>query len=193
MTRQTPDESQFKLEKVTLPKNGGAKIEFSYQKSVRNETHTIHDKHETTENPHPDLTGIMRKLKDYLVVVHNLHMVEKVVKRKQFDATTAQQKIATGALDEIKQAIRISQCSLHGSSEDRAVIITGVNTSLTGQGMALNTHKIHLENDTYGFESELAEAVDDLISECYEFVFNHKVEEPDLFENSMADESENKD
>lgn len=187
MTKQVPKESEFNLETVKLPKNGGLMVEYSYQVASGQDTHEIHDKHETTENPHPDLTAIMRKLKDYLIVVHRMDMVSKIVNQKQFKATDEQKKIADGAMDELKQNIRVNKISLYESAEKRAVIITGVNNAITDQGMALNTHKIHLDSYTYGFEPELSNVVEDLIAECYEFVFNHKIEQPELFENSLSD------
>jgi hypothetical protein len=184
---ETPDLANFNVLKVKLPTGGGLYVKFKYSKTMRNEYHEIEDIQQSSVEPHPDLQQRIRSLKEWYMDVTRLKDLYQVILSERFDATEGQRKIAKSVLDEFKRHLWISQISISGKEENVGVIITGIITGETGQGMALNSHRIKLSDEIFGWEEDLKEVVEEIERECYEYIYNGKVAEPDMFADSLGD------
>mgnify|MGYP000415011411 CR=1 FL=1 len=189
----TPRKEDFRLSAIEIPKNGGLVVKWKYSKSVRDEIHEVEDSIKTTVEPHPDLKSKVRSLKDYYLEITHLGFLKKVMERDQFKADESQKKLMESGVEELKRLIRISKLSFSGSEDNFGLIITGEVEAWTGQKMAFNTHRVKTEDEIYGFENELADLIEEIRLECYEFIYNGKMAEPDLFQNSVENLNQEED
>lgn len=187
---EAPNRDYFELKKISLPSSGGVYLEYKYHISQRDEFHEIDDKLQSSVEAHPDLQAKMRSLKDFHMEVGRLKTFYKVINQERFKSSDEQRTIADAALDELKRYIRINKLSISGKDENKGCVITGVVEAETGQGMAFNTHRIQFKGEVYGWEQKLKDIVEDLENEAYEYLFNGKVAEPDMFEESMVEPGE---
>ncbi len=190
---EKPDLENFTLKSLKLPNKGGVEIEYQYELSVRDEIHKVSDKLTSSVEPHPDVSSILRSLKEYYLEITLLKKIYNVVDREEFKANQIQRNMMDNMVEDIKRRVKITKVALSGKDEKSGVIITGVIEAETGQGMALNTHRITFSNETYGFEDELQGKIDDLINECYQYMYENKVAEPDMFEDLTAEDNDSQD
>lgn len=186
---ETPERDNFKVNKLKVPANGGLSVDFKYKVTVSDATHEIQDTHKSSIDAHPDLLGMIRGLKEYYMEAVRIKSLYRVVHEERFGASEVQKKVIDSAYSELKNNIRITQISVSGA-ENTGVVITGVIDAVTGQGMALSTHQIKLDDFIYGWEEDLQETIEAIEAEVYDYMYNRKVAQPDLFQNSLADNEE---
>lgn len=81
---------------------------------------------------------------------------------------------------QLLQNITISGVALSGNDKTLGVIITGTIKSEIGQKTALNTPRIMLAADSYGFEQELSDMIDAVTDEMYLYLYEKKKAVPDF-------------
>ncbi len=91
---------------------------------------------------------------------------------------------------EILDSIDVRSISIKGENDKIAVVISSV-LSCKGNATALNTPRIPLSRSTYGFEVALAESVDEIEEEVFQYLFSGKEAQIQMnFEENDGDQSE---
>lgn len=139
-----------------------------------------HDFEEEME-PHPDLLNELAKMKRMLAYQIGLTRLQAVVEAKEFEATKAQIKYTEKAVEEILEDVKVTGFSLSGDSLDK-VKITG---SYAGIGLAGKLFS--LTGDSQGFEDQARQVIDVVKDEVYEYIFNLKRAQLEMFEEEPAE------
>lgn len=165
----------FKLNKVkVLKSNSGLSIDYSTEEQQGGLTYFDKDHKESTKEPHPDLLKKFSELKPILCRIYYFTFIREVINRKEFAATDKQLQVAERAVQEILPLIEITGVSISGEDEGKGVIIMGTFKAPTNQKMAINSHRLKWDKIVYGFEEELQTIIEELESECFEYLFNDK-------------------
>ena len=70
---------------------------------------------------------------------------------------------------------------MSGQDDNVGVVLTGLFTISNNQKTAINTPRMKYNVETFGFEEELENIVCDIENEVYEFMFEGKKAQMDLF------------
>ncbi|MBL4760595.1 MAG: hypothetical protein JKY80_07070 [Mariprofundaceae bacterium] len=82
--------------------------------------------------------------------------------------------------------IDIVQITLQGDDETNGVIISAKKNVLGNLVVVMNTPSIKYENSTYDYSWELKETIDELCDEVFEYIFNRKFAQLDMFSKDQA-------
>lgn len=185
---KNPKKSNYKLNKIKLVNGGGVVVKFTVQDVIGQDTYTDTDEKTSTKQPHPDLTARIKKLGRMVAQVLCFTNVIDIVNKKEFKADPLQKEYMAKYADLMTDKIRVTGFSIHGEDAKRAIII---NTSFAvdnNQRTSINTPKILLSGDTRGFEEDLEILLDEISSEAFEFIYENKIENPEMF--NYGDEEE---
>lgn len=156
---EKPSEQNFQLLKLKQEKNGGLTIEW-HESAAHGDTVTQNKIKQTSNDiPHPDLINVL-----------------KMFKRFVGDVIFADQNNLT---------IDVKGVAVSGENDSRGVIIMSTMDSLAGLPIVLNTHRIKLIDEVYGFEPELETGIDMLETEAYEYVYAGKKAQLELFDETQ--------
>lgn len=114
--------------------------------------------------PHPDLTNSIEQLSEYAVKSCGLLKAVNDSKANEFNKY----------LNRIKEDFYPSGISLSGSEEKLGAIITGIWNCHDNYKIALNTPRIILSGEGFGFEEELSELITKIEDEVYSYLFEGK-------------------
>ena len=92
-----------------------------------------------------------------------------------------QKEIAEDFAKEMMNNIEVRGISLSGKDDNAGVIITGLFTTYNNQKTCINSPRIKLSVDSFGFEEELEEIVTEIEEEVYDFLFKGKKAQLELF------------
>lgn len=193
-----PEKEFFNLSKAKLTKGGGLDCNYEVKEKTGNETYNEKFHQESAKDVHPDLSKSFERLKPIVARVWHLTFVRTLLLMPEFKASKLQSDLAEVAINEIMANIRVSSISISGQDENVGVVITAVMTADNNQKMAMNTHRIRFTDTKYGFEEELEEICGDIEQEVYEYLFEGKRAQLDLFsgvgsEGETEDEKSGKD
>jgi hypothetical protein len=178
----TPSEKAFSLDKVKTIAGGGLDVTFKVDEACGAEVYT-EDYHLTSgKEIHPDLRKLLDGLRPILARVYHLSFFRSLMETEEFKATKKQKELAETAYKEVEQCIEVSGISLSGKDDNVGVVISGKFKADTNQIMAINTHRITLAGEKYGFEEQLEEMVGQIESEVYAFLFKGKKQQMELFD-----------
>ena len=146
---------QFSLKKIKyLRGDGSITAHIVREEIVGQEVYHNKTQIESDKVPHPDLVVLLDKM---------IPFVKKVF-------------MYNG-----DQTVAVTGMTITGMEENRNVVITASVVSPSGLQMAINTHRINLSAETYGFEEEIMEIADDMEKEVFEYLFKGKKAQLDLF------------
>lgn len=176
-----PTESAYKLTKVKLMNGGGLQVRYEVTESIGSEVFSNKYEIESAKDVHPDLSALFNDLVPIMGRVFNITSFLSVVECKDFKATAAQNQKAREFADECLSKIEIRGVSLSGDGDNLGIVITGLFTTPNGQKTCINSPRLRL-TDEYGFEEILEQIIEKLRHEVYEFLFNNKRAQLELFE-----------
>lgn len=181
---KTPNKDQFDLKQVKV-KDGVVEFKAALELVEGNETFRpeLNDKYPIV--PHKDLTDALMKMREYLAICHGLLSLNTVVKAVEFKLTNKQLEFVDKWREGMIFDINVTGISLSGQDGNRGVVITG-----TYDGQAINSKRIKFSGTSYGFEEELEGHCKTVIEETYEFVFNGKKAQLDIFDSEEPKETE---
>ena len=99
----------------------------------------------------------------------------------EFKATKKQTDIAAAFAKECLDNIEVRGVSLSGQDDNVGVVLTGLFTISNNQKTAINTPRMKYNVEMFGFEEELENIVCDIENEVYEFLFEGKKAQLELF------------
>lgn len=190
------NKEDFTLKKVKVDKLG--RVEAKFEQSTKDGEVSYADTHEV-KSPriiHPDLKGLLDGLKMTMAVSNDLLPHRNLPKispaaQKHVDKLG---KMLHDMDEEILAGITVTGLAIQGDDDKRSVVLTG-KRDIKGKNrerytaVAMNSPKISLNGDVFGFEAELADDVEKIIDEVYlyfadrksaqgELAFDKKEEEP---------------
>lgn len=176
-----PSEKAFSLSKVKTLKDGGLDVHFEVVETVGNEIYTNKYHIESAKDIHPDLRKLFSQLRPIMGRVFNITSFKTLVATDEFKARTGQINLAEKFAEECLKNIEVRGISLSGKDDNVGVVLTGLYEVANGQKTAINTPRLKLESETWGFEEELECIIADVETEVYAFLFKGKKAEFSLF------------
>lgn len=176
-----PTKEKFSLSKVKLLKDGGLDVHFEVTEVVGNESYTNKYHVLSAKNIHPDLRKLFKDLCPIMGRVFNITSFKSMIATPDFKATKKQIEIADSFANECLENIEVRGVSLSGQDDNVGVVLTGLFTVSNNQKTAINTPRMKYAVETFGFEEELENIVCDIENEVYEFLFDGKRAQMDLF------------
>lgn len=158
------NEKNFNLTKVKLDPKGGLLAEYEITTIAGDEPTTINRKETCSREVHPDLSGLFKGLRRYICE-------------------------AFGINPEIAENIEVRGLSWSGSEANEGVIITSVFECVNGSKTCINTPRIKLAQDSFGFEEDLKAICEGVKNEVYAYLFDGKQAQLSLFgeQNDMPE------
>lgn len=192
-TMKIPSEQAFALTKAKLDKDGGIEVHYNVSEVI-NEEHYSNEFHvKSAKQVHPDLKEQFDALRACIARVIHFSVFRTLVASKEFKATKSQLELAQNHFQELLGKIEARGVSFSGSDDNIAVIITGLLEVGNGQKTAINTPRIKFNTETYGFESELEDIIDNIETEVYAFLFKGKKAQLELFGSNGEPQEETED
>ena len=176
-----PTKEKFSLSKVKLLKDGGLDVHFEVTEVVGNESYTNKYHVLSAKDIHPDLRKLFKDLCPIMGRVFNITSFKSMIATPDFKATKKQIEIADSFANECLGNIEVRGVSLSGQDDNVGVVLTGLFTVSSNQKTAINTPRMKYAVETFGFEEELENIVCDIENEVYEFLFDGKRAQMDLF------------
>lgn len=176
-----PTKEKFSLAKVKLLKDGGLDVHFEVTEVVGNESYTNKYHVLSAKDIHPDLRKLFKDLCPIMGRVFNITSFKSMIATPDFKATKKQIEIADSFANECLGNIEVKGVSLLGQDDNVGVVLTGLFTVSNNQKTAINTPRMKYAVETFGFEEELENIVCDIENEVYEFLFEGKRAQMDLF------------
>jgi len=167
----------FTLESVKKQKNGGLSISYEVNESIGEEIYNDKDTKESARIPHPDLTNLLKDLIPSVAQVFGYTQLRGAVKSNAKIEADLEEKY-----QDLISKLDVTGISISGTGNNKGIIITATMKAESNQKMAMNTHRIRFNESRYGFESDLENVVEDIQNECYDYLFNGKKAQLELFD-----------
>jgi len=176
----------FKLRSLSI-KSGVVTVSYS-----DNEYTDIEVTERRLKTPHPDLKNCFQMLNTFIARSTHLDALDVVRGFIEGTPDKAKAKVFLAQMQEhqtqILDSIDVRGISVKGENDKIGVVISGV-LSVKGQSTAINTPRIALSRSIFGFEQGLAESIDELSAEVYEYLFAGKEAQQQIaFEEDANDE-----
>ena len=185
MEKQTintiPSEGNFTLNKVKLVKNGGLDVHFEVVEVFGDETYTNKYHIESAKDIHPDLAKQFKLLRPIMGRIFNLTSYLSMVECKDFNASKAQVDYARDFASKVLENIEVRGVSLSGKDDNIGVVLTGQYMVSNNMQTCINSPKIKIDGDHFGFEQDLYDILSMIESEVYAFLFKGKKAQLELF------------
>jgi hypothetical protein len=185
---KNPSKTNFKLNKLKLISGGGLSVEYTLQEVIGADTYQSKQKQDSTKQAHLDLEENLIALAPMVAQVFCFTNARDIVMSPVFKADILQKESVAKYVDFIHEKIRITGIAVSGEEGKRGVVITASFAVDNNQRVAINTPRILLVSESRGFEAKLIAIVDSLESEAYDFIYNSKVANPEIFNYSGEDE-----
>lgn len=176
-----PKKSSFELSKVKFLKGGGLDVHYNVTEVIDDESYTNKYHVESAKDVHPDLIKLFVRIKPILARVFNITSFLTCISTDDFKANKMQKEIAEDFAKEMMNNIEVRGISLSGKDDNVGVIITGLFTTYNNQKTCINSPRIKLSVESFGFEEELEEIVTEIEEEVYDFLFKGKKAQLELF------------
>lgn len=190
----------FTLKKFKVDKRG--KMEAKFEQNTTDGEASYADTHEV-KSPriiHPDLKKLMDGLKMTMAVSNDLLPHRNLPKisptqQKQLDKMS---KMFHEMDEDILAGITVTGVAIQGANEEedkRSVVLTG-KRDVKGKNrerytsVAMNSPKISLSGDIFGFEGELADDLNKIIDEVYLYFAERKGHQTEMAFNSEEETAE---
>lgn len=179
---KTPEKKAFSLSKVKVINGGGLDVHFEVEEACGAEVYRENYHLTSGKEIHPDLQKLFDKLKPIMARVYHLSFFRSLMETPDFKATKKQKELAEEAFKEVIDKLRVTGVALSGKDDNVGVVLTGTFTADSNQKMAINSHRMKFNSERYGFEEEMEEIVGEIESEVYEFLFNNKKAQLEIFD-----------
>lgn len=179
---KTPEKKAFSMSKVKVINGGGLDVHFEVEEACGAEVYRENYHLTSGKEIHPDLQKLFDKLKPIMARVYHLSFFRSLMETPEFKATKKQKELAEEAFKEVIDKLRVTGVSLSGKDDNVGVVLTGTFTADSNQKMVINSHRMKFNSERYGFEEEMEEIVGEIESEVYEFLFNNKKAQLEIFD-----------
>lgn len=176
-----PSKTAFNLSKIKLISGGGLSVKYELEAVIGAETYHSNHVEESTKQPHPDLEECFQKMAPMVAQILGFTVAKDLAYKLEFKADAKQKELLGNYVSQMTEKIRVSGIAISGKGDKQGVVITSVFTVDNKQKIALNTPRIMLKAQTRGFEEELETLIETIREEAYEFLFNGKVANPEMF------------
>lgn len=181
-----PTEDQFSLDKVKLIKGGGLDVHYTVSVALGEEIYNDKYHIESAKEIHPDLRKLFESLDIIVARTFGLTSFLSCVESLDFNANAKQKQDARDFAKKLLERIEIKGITFNGQDDNVSIIITsmlGAPGDDNGDKTAsvINTPKLRYSLEKYGFEQELEEIAGNIEREVYEYLFNGKKAQQELF------------
>jgi len=189
------EEDNVTLHKVKTVNGGG--LEVIHRELIR-EGNTEHiDEHskKSPVDPHPDLTDQLDELKTIIARCYNINAIDYLRTSPNLDGVEKEafEEVANlidkMVLENMKK-ITVTGVSITGEkregSDNRAIVITAKMHQANGSQIAMNSPRIKLNQEKFGFEDQLTTIIERLEDEVKAYLFEGKKAQLDLFDTQEA-------
>lgn len=177
-----PNKANFSLEKVKLTKTGGLDVHYSVNEKLGTEIYSNKYHIMSSKDVHPDLRKLFSKLNPIVARVFNMDsFVTEVINSADFNATEEQKDLAKYYAETCVDRISVRGISISGKDENQGATIAGVYETDELIKTSICTPKINYATEVFGFESELENIVFDIEDEVYQYLFEGKKAQLELF------------
>jgi len=170
---------EFKLKKFKLLE-GLFQADFSYDFAKSGDVFENEINYKDTRIPHPDIYKFIDELKPVVARIYGYDVLRTICLNDDFKATGSQAEILEKLYQKFIGNITVTGFSVSGEDDKKQCIITAKVMTELGVS-AINTNKILLLNDKFGFEEELENIIDSLTDEVYSYIYEGKDCMPSLF------------
>lgn len=184
----------FRFISLSLPKGGGLIVRYGF--STNDGSITNHDEIEHTcpSDVHEDMERLVKQLRKYVADTYNMLAFNSLAKNnvaaftaKEQSAVKNIQPVYDKLVNEVLDKIEITAIKFKGNEASRGVVIYGKN-NYGKAGTALNTPFINLNQERWGWESELDEILDMIVEESKNYLFSNKRKAPEIEFPAEAEE-----
>lgn len=171
------NEPKFDLKKIKINPDG--KVEISYKSENGEEGRASYDEIVVISDrwPHPDLREAIKKLNVFLADANGLRPYRNLPHIPPGKIEKWNQKEIQDILEvldnHVYAGVEASGIALYGKDHDLGVIITGKHQTKTS-AVAMNSPKLRVNGDSFGFEASVFDVVDEIVEEARKFVFDKK-------------------
>lgn len=178
---RTPSEKAFALSKVKMISKGGLDVHFEVEDVCGAEVYRENYHVASSKEIHPDLRKLFDGLKPILARVYHLSFFRSLMDTPDFKATKKQRELAEETFKEVIAKLNVTGVSFSGKDNNVGVVLTGTFTADSNQKMDINSHRMKLKEERYGFEQEMEDIIGSIESEVYQFLFKNKKAQMELF------------
>lgn len=176
-----PSEKNFILSKVKLNPNGGLQADYQVTETVGGEPSCTDYSASVNRDIHPDLKELFVKLRPIVANVFSITAFLSWLDSGDLDIAESVKSYAREFADELLKKIDVRGISWSGLDDNTGVVITAVFETPNGLKTAINTPRIKVAQESFGFEDELEAIVTAVRSEVYQFLFNGKQAQLSIF------------
>ena len=174
-----PSEKDFTLSKVKLLPKGGAQVSYQVTQSVDGEV-SITDRTEVcSREVHPDLKSRFEELRPIVGQVFGMTSFLTIL--DQMGAAQSKKNIAQDYINGLYEKIDVRGIALSGDGDNTGIVITAVLEVGNGLKTCINTPRLKLASESFGFEEELERIAEAIKSEVYAYLFKGKQAQLSLF------------
>lgn len=185
-----PNREKFKLSKIKLINGGGCALKFDLEEIIGADSYISSEDIKSSKEPHPDLVDKFLEMRAMVAQVFCLTSIRGVVDNPKFGGDKIQTKFIESWVQEMISKINVTGISLSGAEDKKGIVITSTFTVDNRQKSAWNTPRIMLNGESRGFEERLSELVSGIESEAFEFLYESKVRNPEMFDYGQDSKEE---
>lgn len=178
-------ENNFDLSKVKLDPKGGLKADYTMTANVDGTPAIIERSESSTRDVHPDLHNLFVKLRRIVGDVFGLTAFLPML--EQIEIPAAKINVAKSWADGLLEKIDVRGVSWSGNDANTGVVVTAVFETPNGQKTCVNTPRIKVSGESFGFEEDLAAITDAIKIEVYKYLFEGKQAQLQLFGQNPDD------
>lgn len=175
------EREQFNLTKVKLLPSGGVSAEYTITEEVAGEVVTTDYAVTRASTPHPDLLKSLADLRAIVAHVFRFDTFTKILEDNSELVKASILQETADAFGEILDGITIRGIAWSGTGNKKGIVITALFDVGNGVKTAINTPRIRLDGESYGFEEVLGQYLGYITNEVFEYLFNGKQAQLSLF------------
>lgn len=176
-----PSKTSFNLSKIKMISGGGLSVKYDLEAVIGAETYHSNHVEESTKQPHPDLEECFEKMAPMVAQIMGFSAAKDLAYKLEFKADAKQKEFLSKYVKEMTDKIKVTGIAISGKGEKVAAVITSIFTVDNKQKIALNSPRVLLKSSSRGFEEELEGLIEKIRDEAYEFLFNNRVANPEMF------------
>lgn len=180
-TMAIPAKDKFSLSKVKLIRDGGLDVTYDVTEVVGNESYTNKYHVENVKDVHPDLRKLFKQLAVEMAKMFSPITPKGVAEALEVKMTAKQKEACEKIGKSVQEKFEVRGVSFTGSGDNIGVVITGLYTFDNGLKTAINSPRVKFDNPLFGNEEELEEICTEIENEVYEFLFEGKSAQLELF------------
>lgn len=176
-TATIPTKKNFSLTKVKLLPNGGLEAEYQITEVVGDEPSISDCKTVCTRDVHPDLKQLFAELRAIVAQTFGFFGFLPLLDGAGNGLKEKGAEFAQAMADKID----VRGVSWSGAGDKAGVVLSSVYEVFNGLKTAINTPRIKLGQESFGFEEDLEDLTEQIKDEVYAFLYEGKQAQLSLF------------